>query len=162
MQQEIIMVGMAELKVGKAPGQILSLGLGSCIGVCAYYAPKKIGGMAHIMLPSSSMVKDGSLNPGKFADTAIPLLIAEIEKLGGEKSQLVIKIIGGAQMFLGNSPDDRVSIGPQNITAVEAVCEKIGLRVAAKSVGGTAGKSVTLDLDTGKVEVRTLSESRIL
>jgi chemotaxis protein CheD len=162
MQPEIIMVGMTELKVGKAPGRILSLGLGSCIGVCAYYAPDKIGGMAHIMLPSSSMVNNGALNPGKFADTAIPFLIAEIEKLGGEKNRLVIKLIGGAQMFLGNGPEDRVSIGPKNISAVEEVCKKMGLQVAAKSVGGTVGKSVTLDLDTGKVEVRTLFENRIL
>ncbi len=162
MQQEIITVGMAELKVRKAPGQIVSLGLGSCIGVCVYYAPKKIGGMAHIMLPSSSMFMDGTPNPGKFADTAIPLLIEEIVKLGGEKNGLVVKIIGGAQMFQSNSAAARISIVLQNIIAVERICKKMELYIAAKSVGGSAGKSVIFDLDTGKVIVRTLSENLIL
>lgn len=151
---------MAEIKVAKAPNQISCLGLGSCIGVCAYNAPLKIGGIAHIMLPSISLVRDESAaNPAKFADTAIPLLVEKIEKLGGERKQLVIKIAGGAQMFASSCPDERLSIGLKNIAAVEAVCDKMGYRIAAKVVGGNTGKSVILDLNNGIVQVRTLSES---
>lgn len=153
------MVGMAEIKVAKAPNQVSCLGLGSCIGVCAYYAPLKIGGIAHIMLPSSAMARDGSAaNPAKFADTAIPLLIGEIEKLGGERDRLVFKIAGGAQMFSTSCSDDRLSIGLKNIAAVEAVCDKMGYKIMAKVVGGNTGKSVILDLNNGIVLVRTLSE----
>lgn len=154
------MVGMAEIKVAKAPSQISCLGLGSCIGVCAYYAPLKIGGIAHIMLPSSAMVRDEyAANPAKFADTAIPLLVAGMEKLGGERGQFVLKIAGGAQMFATSCPDDRLSIGLKNIAAVEAVCDKMGYKIVAKVVGGNTGKSVILDLNNGIVQVRTLSES---
>ncbi len=154
------MVGMAEIKTAKAPNKISCLGLGSCIGVCVYYAPLKIGGIAHIMLPSITMVRDDlAANPAKFADTAIPLLIGEIEKMGGQRGQLVFKIVGGAQMFTTNCPDERLSIGLKNIAAVEAVCDKMGYKIVAKVVGGNTGKSVILDLNNGIVQVRTLSES---
>lgn len=160
MQPETIIAGMAEIKVAKAPNKISCLGLGSCIGVCAYYAPLKIGGIAHIMLPSIALVQDESAaNPAKFADTAIPLLVDEIVKLGGEREQLVFKIAGGAQMFATSYSDERLSIGLKNISAVEAVCDKMGYKIAAKVVGGNTGKSVILDLNNGIVQVRTLSES---
>ena len=159
-QPETIIVGMAEIKVSKAPNQISCLGLGSCIGVCAYYAPLKIGGIAHIMLPSIALVRDESAaNPAKFADTAFPLLVDEMVKSGCERGQLVIKIAGGAQMFATSYADERLSIGLKNIAAVEAICNQMGYKITAKVVGGNAGKSVILDLNNGIVQVRTLSES---
>jgi chemotaxis protein CheD len=160
MQHDTITVGMAEIKVAKAPNQLTCLGLGSCVGVCAYYAPLKLGGIAHIMLPASSMVRDESAaNPAKFADTAIPLLIDEIERQGGEREKLVIKIAGGAQMFATSCPDERLSVGLKNIAAVESVCDKMGYKIVARLVGGNTGKSVILDLNNGVLQVRTLSES---
>lgn len=159
MQRDTIMVGMAEVKFAKAPNQISCLGLGSCIGVCVYYAPLKIGGIAHVMLPSSSMVNHEPASPAKFADTAIPFLIDEMGKSGGVRAQLVFKLVGGAQMFSTNGSDERLSIGLQNIAAVEKVCDQMGLRIAAKILGGNTGKSIIFDLDTGIVQVRTLSES---
>ena len=162
MSKEIVLVGMAELKIGKAPGQISSLGLGSCIGICAYYPPFKVGGISHIMLPSSKMVIDGPIKPEKFADTAVPLLVSEMEKLGANKNLLIIKIVGGAEMFLLHGQDDHLRIGIKNISAVEEACEELGLKIVAKSVGGNSGKSVILDLDSGDLRVRTLSESVLL
>lgn len=156
-----IRVGMAELKVAKAPGRIITLGLGSCIGVCVYDTRTHIGGMAHIMLPTSSMAPTAateSVNPAKFADTAVPLLIQEMEKLGAGREGLIVKIVGGAQMFCGNGYEDHICIGNKNIIAVETVCQQLGLFVSSRSVGGNSGKSVFLDLDTGEVQVRTLNE----
>jgi chemotaxis protein CheD len=158
--QEVIRVGMAELKAGKAPLKVASLGLGSCVGVCAYDAKIKVGGIAHIMLPFSSMSR-GNVNLAKFADTAIPLLLEEMVNLGASQSMVVLKIAGGAEMFSVDR-DERFSIGSRNIQAVEEVCQKLGLKILARSVGGNMGKSVILDLETGEVQVKTVKEFIIL
>ena len=46
---ELIRVGMADYKVGRAPASIISYGLGSCIGITMYDPVTKVGGLLHIM-----------------------------------------------------------------------------------------------------------------
>ncbi len=158
---EVIRVGMAELKVGKSPDKIITLGLGSCVGVCAYDSTSKIGGLAHIMLPDSSLGVS-PINQAKFADTAIPLLIQELENLGAVFDQIIIKIIGGAEMFSTSSQNVHLGVGERNIMAVEEICRRMNLEITGKSIGGHAGKSVSLDLDTGVIEVKSMSSTSIL
>jgi chemotaxis protein CheD len=158
---EVIRIGMAELKVAKAPDKIVTLGLGSCIGFCAYDAASKIGGMIHIMLPNSLLAVE-HINPAKFADTGILFLIQELEQQGVILNQMIVKIVGGAEMFTNNGSDVHLGVGERNILAVEEICQKLNLVISAKSIGGNAGKSVTFDLNTGIVEVRSMNETFIL
>lgn len=98
-QLDTIVVGMGELQVSKDPHAVLTcLGLGSCIGFSSYDPVVKVAGMVHIVLPDSAG-KTGVL-PGKFADTALPGLIVEMEKLGADKRRFLVKISGAAQMSL--------------------------------------------------------------
>ncbi len=157
---EVIRIGMAEFKVSKAPGKISTLGLGSCIGFCAYDYIQKIGGMVHIMLPNSSLAVEAS-NPAKFADTGIPFLLKEMVLIGAAENALEFKIVGGAEMFV-NGHEEHLGVGERNILAVEETCQKLNIRISAKSVGGHAGKSITLDLDTGALEIKTMNETFIL
>lgn len=158
---EVIRVGMAELKVGKAPDKIVTLGLGSCVGVCAYDATPKVGGIVHIMLPDSSLAVE-PINPAKFADTGIPLLVQELEQLGAILNRIIIKIIGGAEMFSIASQETYLGVGERNILAVEETCRKSNLEISAKSTGGHTGKSVTFDLDTGVIEIKSMRSTFIL
>lgn len=151
---EVIRVGMGEYALARAPGELATLGLGSCVGVCLYDPLLKLGALAHIMLPDSVVAKDTG-NPTKFADTAIPFLLGELVKHGADPGRLVVKIAGGAQMFSG-SANGRESVGPRNVAAVEKALSAAGLSISAKSVGGNTGKSVTLDLETGELRLRTL------
>ncbi len=152
---EAIRVGMGEYAIARAPGQLVSLGLGSCVCVIFYDPALKLGGMVHIMLPSSKAYRGGEINPAKFADTAIPFMVAEMEKNGASKDRLVVKVIGGAQMF-STLEKNRETIGLRNIAAVEEALQQAGLTITAQSVGGTAGKSVCFDLETGEVRIRTV------
>ena len=68
--EQIIKVGMADLNIAKAPGILTTLGLGSCVAIALYDRKQKIGGLAHIMLPSSKNIKRNE-NKAKFADTAV-------------------------------------------------------------------------------------------
>ena len=47
-------VGIGEYRVARPPAVLVSLGLGSCVGVALYDPERKVGGLAHIMLPSSN------------------------------------------------------------------------------------------------------------
>jgi chemotaxis protein CheD len=154
---DAIIIGMAELKVAAAPLKIATLGLGSCIGICIYDRVIKVGGMVHIMLPDSEIAHD-KVNEAKFANTAVPLLVSECEKLGAIHSRLEVKIAGGAQMFTGHTEDTAFSIGAKNIQAVELAFVKMGMAIQTRNVGGNAGRSITLDLETGDLHIRTLNQ----
>ena len=77
---QMIKVGMADLKICKAPDAVTTLGLGSCIGIAIRDPQTKIGGLAHIMLPDSTQIKSHTLNVPKFADTGAKELVNLVEK----------------------------------------------------------------------------------
>ena len=93
----IVSVAIGQWAVAAAPARIRTL-LGSCVGVVLYDRVAKLGGVAHIVLPSARGAVD---HPGKYADTAIPAVIAEFDRRLGEKSRprLTAKLAGGASMF---------------------------------------------------------------
>ena len=151
-----IHVGMAEFVVAKHPATLVTLGLGSCIGLVIYDQLSKVAGMVHIMLPESPAGKDVP-KPGKFADTAVPLLLAEIIKLGASKSQLRAKIAGGAQMFSMPGKESAIfSVGSRNIEATTKMLAAAGIRLVAADTGGSKGRSVEFSTETMKFTVKTL------
>ena len=151
-----IHVGMADLKVASAPVVLTSLGIGSCVGVILYYSRTKIGGLAHIMLPDIDSVKNRT-NRAKFANTAIPDLVEELEKLGAEKRFLKAKIMGGAHMFGFAKTNKVFNIGARNVEKVKEVLKTLKLRLVAEDVGGSYGRSLYFYLETGDVRVRTIA-----
>ncbi|MDG6256131.1 MAG: chemotaxis protein CheD [Methanomicrobiaceae archaeon] len=114
-----------------------AIGLGSCIALVLHDTRHAVGACAHIMLPESGGKTD---RPGKYADTAIPLLIGELTALGGVKRSFVAKITGGASMF--SNFQGKLNIGERNIEAVRAHLEAHGIPVAAEDIGGTVGRTL--------------------
>ena len=119
-------------------------------GVILYDRAAKLGGVAHIVLPDSRGAVD---QPGKFADTAIPGMIADLERLLGRNSRgrLTAKIVGGASMF---QTGPAMNIGKMNQDAVDQILAGLGIPVLARDVGGGAGRRLTLDVLTGIVTIR--------
>jgi chemotaxis protein CheD len=150
---EAIMVGMAEIKVTTSPDDILiALGLGSCVGICAYEPNVGVAGMAHVVLPESQGNESAN---GKFADTAIPGLIRQMVEMGAVTSRIRIAIVGGAQLFAFNGTGVRLEIGPRNARAVTAALEKACIPVVATDLGGSAGRTVHLTGD-GRVRLKVI------
>ena len=118
---QMIKVGMADLKLCKAPDAITTLGLGSCVGIAIRDPVTKVGGLAHIMLPDSTQFS-GTVNIPKYADTGAKELVRLIVENGGNRSRLVAKIAGGAQMFQFQSKNDMTAVGQRNVEAVKKVC----------------------------------------
>lgn len=155
MTNNIIKVGMADYKTGKNPGKIITLGLGSCVGITFFDKMRKIGGMAHIMLPKSNNPEKRSL---KYADIAINEMLKEIKGMGSRVSSLEVKIAGGSQMFSFNASDEKKSVGYRNVLAVKAILKELGLKILAEDTGGTIGRTIELDLSNGKLKVKTIGK----
>lgn len=145
-------VGMGQVVVATAPVHLSSV-LGSCVGVALYHRRLKLGALAHVVLPDSCG-RPGL--PGKFADTAVPYMIRQLEAKGAPRNQLVAKIVGGACMFGIGGP---LQIGDTNIEAVVRALAASGIRVQAQDVGGTKGRRVTFDCATGQLLVQIVGES---
>jgi chemotaxis protein CheD len=152
-----IHVGMADLVVSKHPATLITLGLGSCIGLVIFDQITRTAGMVHIMLPDSREAKNIP-KPGKFADTAVPLLLEDLAKLGVSKSQLRAKMAGGAQMFsLPGKTDSAIfGVGNRNIEATMKMLAAAGIKLVASDTGGSKGRSVEFSTETLKFMVKTL------
>lgn len=154
---ELIKVGMADYKVAKNPASLISYGLGSCVGIALYDSITKVGGLAHIMLPDSTQARSAE-NPAKFADTALPLMVDDMIRLGASKSRIIAKIAGGAQMFTFANATDIMRVGERNTEAVRTVLKKIDIRIVAEDTGGNYGRTVELKLDSGVYRVKTIDK----
>lgn len=151
-----IKVGMADLNIAKSPDKLMTLGLGSCIGIVLYDPVVKVGGMAHIMLPDSTQIKNNS-NLAKFADTAIDLLIKKMTGIGANKARLVAKIAGGAQMFDFKQTSDVMRVGYRNDIATRKLLEDPGIPLVADDTGENYGRTIELDTETGVLMIKTIN-----
>lgn len=152
---EIIKVGMADLNIIKAPGILITLGLGSCVGIALYDKHNKIAGLAHIMLPSSKEIKNNT-NKAKFADTGIELLIEKMVKEGAIKELLTAKIAGGAQMFSFNNNNSILKIGERNVQATKEKLKELNIKIISEDTGGNYGRTIELNADDGSLLVKTI------
>ena len=127
---------MGELAVSGTVGdELVAIGLGSCIGLALVDRGSNVAGLAHVVLPESQ----GKTEPkAKFADLAVPDLIARVVAAGGVRRRLEAVLIGGARMFaVGASLD----IGTRNAEAVRAALAAEGIRIQAEEVGGNRGRT---------------------
>lgn len=152
----IIKVGMADLNVARFPNRIRTTGLGSCVGVVLYDPLNKVGGLAHVMLPDSSLGK-GNVNEAKYADTAIPRLIRELEKIGAERGFLIAKLAGGAQMFAFTTINETMKVGVRNVEACRLILSKERIPIVAEDIGGNWGRTIELDSKNGQLSIRTVT-----
>lgn len=152
--ERTVVVSLAEMHVSGDSFDVLTcLGLGSCIGLSVHDPVAKIGGMAHIVLPSSEGRPDRT--SVKYADAAVPLLVDAMERSGASVRRLVIKIAGGAEMTLAPGVPSFFKIGTNNIEAVKASLASRGLKLTGADVGGNHGRSMRLSVGTGRVTVST-------
>lgn len=153
---EIIKVGMADLKTCVSPNGITTLGLGSCVGIAIRDPANKIGGLAHIMLPDSKSIKGSQMNIAKFADTGIAELVRQMEKLGAQRSRMVAKIAGGANMFNFHGTSSFGQVGERNVEATKAKLGELRIPILAEDTGKNFGRTVIFYPETGEYVIRAV------
>ncbi|WP_244834785.1 chemotaxis protein CheD [Clostridium sp. BJN0001] len=155
-----VKVGIADLNIVLAPDVIMTIGLGSCVGIALYDGIKKIAGLSHIMLPDSTQFKNVK-NEMKFADSAVPLLLKKMELKGCRKQNIVAKIAGGASMFNFSDKSIISDIGKRNGEAVKKALEKENIRIIGEELGGNKGRTMILDSNSGRVTLNVVGQGTI-
>jgi chemotaxis protein CheD len=144
------MVRMGELAISDTPGDVLvSLGLGSCIGLALVDKRAGVAGLAHIVLPETSGTpKPEAMN--KFADHAVPALMDGMVERGASRVFMQASLVGGASMFAGTG----LEVGARNADAVRELVTGRRVPVVAEAVGGSKGRMVKVHVTSGAVSVR--------
>ncbi|MEA2479803.1 MAG: chemotaxis protein CheD [Thermoleophilaceae bacterium] len=146
-----VMVRMGELAVSRTPGDVLvSIGLGSCIGLCLVDRRRSVVGLAHVMLPAGGPGE----TPGKFAPSAVPALVAELEGIGAVPSALEAILVGGAQMFSFGGGAGKLDVGARNETATREALEAARIPILATATGGSTGRTVRVVVEDPAVIVK--------
>lgn len=147
-------MGVADMVASNDPSaELVTYSLGSCLGVTVYDPVKKVGGLLHLMLPTSTIDPAKAANsPYMFVDTGVPRLFQSVYSLGGERHRVMVKVAGGAQ-FLDHQRT--FNIGERNIQAFLTLLQRNGHTVQAHDVGGFASRTVRFDLTTGKVSIHS-------
>ena len=150
---ELVVVGIADLNIVKAPDRIITYALGSCVGIFLYDPVQKIAGLSHVLLPESNS-SSGDKNIMKYADTAIEELVRRMELMGCRRNMLVAKIAGGADMFSFSG----LSIGQRNVETTKRELARLQIKLVAEDTGSNYGRTVECDPETGNMIIKTLQQ----
>lgn len=146
-----ITIGIADMKMARGTGMLVTYALGSCIGICLYDPVIKLGALVHIMLPLN--MEAGRKNTMKYADTGIRETLKQMTAAGAARSRITAKIAGGAKMFdLGDSAMG--NIGARNIESVKTILRMEKIRILREDVGGGIARTLLFDVSNGAGCVR--------
>ncbi len=151
-----IHIGISEYQLAEPPAVLVTYGLGSCLAIALYDPARRLGTMAHTLLPTIRVVA-ASTRPAKYVDAAIDLMLGELTARGSDRRRLVAKIFGGANMFeplLGGGSEN--SVGTRNIRSAREALATVGIPLVAEDVGGNFGRTVEFDLTSGTILVRAV------
>ena len=153
-----ITIGIADMKLARGQGMLITYALGSCIGICLHDPLLKLGALVHIMLPVN--METNRTNTMKYADTGLRETLRQMEAMGANRTRITTKIAGGAKMFetggsLGN-------IGQRNIESVHLNLKKEGIRLLKEDVGGSVARTLLFDVNSGLGCVRCYGRPELI
>lgn len=146
-------IGIADMKMAKGSGTLITYALGSCIGICLYDPVTKVGALVHIMLPLN--METGRTHPMKYADTGVRETLKLMESMGASRARITAKIAGGAKMFEISGGGSLGNVGQRNIESVHIVLKREGIRLLKEDVGGTVARTLSFDVADGTGCVRS-------
>ena len=151
-----LLVGVADLRAGSAGDVLITVGLGSCVAILLHDPAVRVGGLAHVLLPSPALARpDG--NPAKFPQTALPRLLELMAQRGAVARRMTARLVGGASMFASLAAPGTIQMGERNLVACRQVLHQHGLPVTAEATGGDYGRTVRLWPVDGRVEVSSVA-----
>ncbi len=157
-----IVVGIADLRIGRAGDHLITHALGSCLGIVAHDAVAGVGGMLHVMLPDSRInPAKANSHPAMFVDTGVPRLFEECYRVGARKERMSVWVAGGAGRAAGPEVDS-FQIGKRNFVMLRKLLWKNGVLIRGQDVGGHGSRDLMYEVTTGIVKVRSAGETRTL
>lgn len=141
-------IHVGEIFVGVRATEINTI-LGSCIAVCLYDKVQHIGGMNHYLVP---LWNENGLQSPKYGNVSIPKLIENMLNIGCDIGNLEAKLFGGGNVI--EVKQEEMMIGRKNIIIAKEILQEYGIPVTAQDVGGTRGRRIMMQSDTGKVMLK--------
>ncbi|WP_294550151.1 chemotaxis protein CheD [uncultured Pseudoflavonifractor sp.] len=155
-----LVVGIADMKMARQTGMLITYALGSCIGICLYDPLIQLAALVHIMLPLN--METGRKSPLKYADTGICETLRRMEGQGGARSRIVAKIAGGASMFAVAGGGNLGNIGQRNIESTHMVLRREGIKLLREDVGGSVARTLLFDAASGQACVRSYGKPELI
>ena len=148
-----LIVGIADMKLSDNPEHVvITYALGSCLGITAHDPVARVGGLVHVMTPSSTLDPPRALRaPATYVDTGVSLLINECLRLGAQKARIVLVAAGGAER--GDGGSDMFQIGRRNFVALRQALWKLGIILRRHDVGGHHPRTMSLAIGSGEVGI---------
>jgi chemotaxis protein CheD len=134
----------------------MTVGLGSCVAIVLHDAAARVGGLAHVLLPSPALSRVDA-NAAKFPQTAVPRLLELMAKQGASPRRITGRLVGGASMFAALAPPGTIQMGERNLVASRQVLNAHGIPLVGEAVGGDYGRTVRLRVADGEVEVSSVA-----
>jgi chemotaxis protein CheD len=153
MTENQLTVDIADMKITRDGSiKLITYSLGSCLGVSAYDAVNKVGGLVHFMLPLSSIDPEkAAAMPYMFVDSGLPLFLNKMIDAGAEKKNFIIRVAGGAQML----DEQKVfNIGDRNMTVLRKLLWKNNILIKSSDVGGSVSRTMSLYMESGKTTLK--------
>ncbi len=143
--KQVTDINVGEIEVSARKIILRAIALGSCIGLAAYDSVNRIGAVAHIMLPGRAPSK--SAEKTRYAEDAVEQLLLRMADAGAVKRNIQACLVGAGNVL--EKDDDTICCS--NIASVTRILRDSDIPVKASLLGGTRRKSVSLDVETGRV-----------
>ncbi len=152
-------VSISAMEYSRSPADVLvTYSLGSCIGVTAYDPQTRVGAMIHCLLPHAGVSPDkAAQNPFMFVSSGVVEMIKTLLKIGASRERLIIKAAGGAKMMRVNNMFD---VGARNAETLLKLLQHNRMRLAGQDFGGSIPRTMSLQMETGKVLIKSLRVER--
>ncbi len=145
-----------EVHLARRPA-ILKTILGSCVGVTFWSPRLRVGALCHGVLPRCPQGMQAA-EGYRYVDFAIGDLAKQFESFGVPRSEVQVKVFGGADVLPVNATASaKATVGDQNWHTALEILRDESLKVIASDVGGKAGRIIQFHTGTGEVLVRRLS-----
>ncbi len=140
----IIDVDTGETKMGEGAVTLRSSTIGSCVVVAGCSLTRKVGALAHVMVPGKS---PGPSPNTKYAIDAIDKMTSLLARRGVKTGDLEACLVGGANVL--KDKDD--SICRNNIDSVRNYLGQKKITIRAEALGGTERRSVAFEIAKGEI-----------
>jgi chemotaxis protein CheD len=149
-------VGVADLKIsGHIEDLLITYALGSCLGITVYDIRLKRAGLLHCMMPDSSIDRSKAAgNPYLYVDSGMKVMLDNFFCNGSRKHDLIIRVTGGSSSK-ENEEEDFFQIGRRNFVSLRKYLWNEGLMLKAYDVGGYGARTVTLEVENGKMLIKS-------
>lgn len=150
-----LVVGLGEFKTSRDPNAVLvAYGLGSCVGIGLYDPEAQVAGLLHAILPAPP---EGMADPSpKYVMGGIAALLEQMEQAGADRSRLIVRMAGGANMLAAPGVPQALNIGSRNLEAAYKALADLNLKIAGQDVGGNLGRTVRFYVADGRMTIRAI------